>query len=288
MPTRESTLFPPIPGAPWQMGELSWDLRQPLVMGVLNTTPDSFSDGGDFLDPEKALARAREMVTHGAHIIDLGGASSHPQAPQVSAQEELDRVGPLVERLLAEVPLPLSIDTQQPMVAEACLEMGAHLINDVSGLPTDAMAHLSARYDVPLVIMFNNLAEPRDEAVPIIEATKAFFVDRFARAEAAGVKKIVLDPGYGFGKSLDDNLALLRGVARLMEFERPLLVCTSRKGSLGKITGEKDPKQRVGATLASSLLAVAQGAAMIRVHDVREFRQALDTWLAVGTPTTPE
>ena len=284
-------IYPPqklMPATIWQLGSLSWNLHTPLVMGVLNVTPDSFSDGGEYLGQDAALTRAQELGAMGADILDVGGASSHPAAVQTPVAEEMSRVVPLVERLMRIGSHPISIDTQQPEVAKACLDLGAHLINDVSGLPDDSMARVAAQYDVPLVIMFNNLAVPREEGVPVTEAMRSFFVERIARAEAAGARRIILDPGYGFGKSLEDNLALLRGLGRLAELRRPIMICTSRKGSLGRITGEREPRQLAGATIASSLFAVAQGAVLVRVHDVREFRQALTTWQAIGGALQPE
>jgi len=250
-------------------------------MGVLNATPDSFSDGGEFLEVEAAVAHARQLATEGADLIDLGGASSHPKARHTPAQEELERIAPVVERLLKELPLPLSIDTQKPEVAEACLKLGAHLINDVSGLTDPAMARIAARFGVPLVLMFNTLTAPKGEGAAFLPSMAAFFEERIARAEASGARQVILDPGYGFGKTLEENLTLLRGLRRLEPFRRPVLVCTSRKGSLGRITGEKDPKLRLGATLATSLYAVREGAHMIRAHDVKALHQELLTWHAI-------
>jgi dihydropteroate synthase len=251
-------------------------------MGVLNATPDSFSDGGEYLEPERALARARQMQGEGADLLDLGGASSHPRARPVPPQEELERIAPVVERLLAEVPLPLSIDTQRPEVARACLELGAHLVNDVGGLVQPEMAGLAAREGVPLVITYNNLAVPKEASgLSFLSDMLAFFDERLDMAEAAGATQLILDPGYGFGKTLEENLMVLRALPLLQRFNRPLLVCTSRKGSLGRITGEPVPRQRLGASLASSLYAVVQGAHLVRVHDVKEFHQALLTWRAI-------
>lgn len=278
---------PILPLPPWQVGGARWDFRHPLIMGVLNATPDSFSDGGEYFSLEAALARARELVEEGADVIDLGGASSHPLASPVSPAEELARIQGIVARLVAEVPIPISIDTQRPEVAEVCLGLGAHLINDVGGLPGPAMAEVAARHGVPLVIMCNNFAHPRPPGLPLLEAMEAFFAERVALAESAGVSRIILDPGYGFGKTLVENLELLRGLSQLRSLRRPLLVCTSRKGSLGRITGEKDPRQRLAGTLASSLYAVEQGAAMIRAHDVRPLGQALRTWSAIREPGEP-
>jgi dihydropteroate synthase len=269
------------PPPPWRVGGQAWDFRRPLIMGVLNATPDSFSDGGEFVEVEAAVAHARQLAAHGADLIDLGGASSHPKARHTPAQEELDRIAPVVERLLRELPLPLSIDTQKPEVAEACLKLGAHLVNDVSSLPEPAMATLAGRFGVPLVIMWNTMTAPKGAGPAFLTSMAAFFAERIARAEAAGARQLILDPGYGFGKTLEENLTVLRGLPRLATFERPVLVCTSRKGSLGRITGEKDPKLRLGATLATSLYAVRAGAHMIRVHDVQALHQELLTWHAI-------
>jgi len=278
------TLPPPqriTPAPPWGVGPARWDFRLPLIMGVLNATPDSFSDGGEYIELEAALAHGRQLAADGADMIDLGGASSHPLAKPVSAQEELDRIGAVLERLLRELPVPLSIDTQKPGVAEHCIRMGAHLINDVSGLTDPAMAQVAAKHDAPLVVMFNTLTVPKGTGPDLLPSMERFFEQRIATADAAGVKRLILDPGYGFGKTLEENLTVLRGLGRLRRFARPILACTSRKGSLGRITGEANPKERLGATLATSLYAVCQGAHMVRVHDVKAFHQELRTWEAI-------
>lgn len=281
---------PPLPELPWQVGPARWDFSRPLIMGVLNATPDSFSDGGDFLSPVQALAQAQRLWREGADVIDLGGASSHPQAPSVSPQEELRRIAPVLERLLAEVPLPVSLDTQCPVVAEQALAMGAHLINDVSGLIDPAMARLAGRREVPLVITYNNLTVPKEASgLSFLSDMLAFFDERIAEAEAAGVRRIILDPGYGFGKTLEENLTVLRALPLLRRFNRPVLACTSRKGSLGRLVDEPEPKERLGASIASSLYAAVQGAQLIRVHDVKAFRQAWLTWRAIdGHEVDPE
>ena len=270
------------PAPPWRVGRARWDFEQPLVMGVLNATPDSFSDGGEFLQPERALRRAQQMLEEGADVLDLGGASSHPQARPVSPQEELERIATLVERLAAELPLPLSIDTQVPAVAEECLRLGAHLVNDVSGLVSPDMARVAARHDVPLVITYNNFAVPKEASgLSFTSDLLAFFAERLDEVESLGLRRVILDPGYGFGKSLEENLIVLRSLPLLQRFNRPVLVCTSRKGSLGKLVGEAVPRERLGASLASSLYAVTRGAHLVRVHDVKAFRQALLTWRAI-------
>ncbi len=287
-PPGASSATPPAALPTWQVGAGRWDFRRPLIMGVLNATPDSFSDGGEYLEVGSAVARAHELAQEGADVIDLGGASSHPKAKPVPAREELERIVPVVERLLREVPLPLSIDTQKPEVAEVCLKLGAHLINDVSGLTDLAMARLTARFDVPLVIMFNTNVAAKGAGRDFLPSMVSFFADRVAQAGAAGCRKLILDPGYGFGKTLEENLTVLRGLGRLQPFRRPVLVCTSRKGSLGRLTGEKNPKQRLGATLATSLYAVRQGSHMIRLHDVKAFHQELLTWHAIESLVVQE
>ena len=284
-PPQHAAFHPP---APWNIGGREWDFRRPLIMGVLNATPDSFSDGGEYLEVEAAMAHARQLAAEGADLIDLGGASSHPKARHTPAQEELDRIAPVVERLLRELPLPLSIDTQKPGVAEACLKLGAHLINDVSGLGDDTMARLAGRFRVPLVIMWNTMNARKGQGREFLPSMVEFFEQRIALAERAGARHLILDPGYGFGKTLDENLTVLRGLPRLMHFHRPVLVCTSRKGSLGRITGEKDPKLRLGATLATSLYAVREGAHMIRVHDVQALHQEVLTWNAIESVRVEE
>lgn len=273
------------PAPPWQLGGQAWDFHRPLIMGVLNATPDSFSDGGEFLAPERAVARARQMAAEGADVIDLGGASSHPLARPTSPQEELDRVAPVVERVLAEVPLPLSIDTQTPAVAEACLKLGAHLINDVSGLVSLDMAHVAARHGATLVVTYNNYTVPKEASgLSFLSDMLAFFDERLEEVHAAGVRRVVLDPGYGFGKTLEENLTVLRKLPLLWRFNCPVLICTSRKGSLGRLAGEPQPKERLGASVASTLYAVTHGAHLARVHDVKAFRQALLTWQAIVGP----
>lgn len=277
------------PSVPWDMAPAMWDFSRPLILGVLNITPDSFSDGGDNMRPETALARAKEMAAEGADMIDLGGASSHPKAAQTSIQEELSRVLPILERLNQEVSLPFSIDSQHPEVAEACLALkrkdtgvsGIRLINDVSGMTNPEMARMAARHDAVLVITYNNFTVPKEASgLSFVSDMLAFFDERIEEAQALGVQRMVLDPGYGFGKTLQENLTVLQALPLLQRFQRPIMACTSRKGSLGRLTGEANPRERLGASLASTLYAVTQGAHMVRVHDVKACHQALTTWRA--------
>ena len=283
-PDGEMLLPPPRmePAAPWRVGPAEWDFRAPMVMGVLNVTPDSFSDGGQYLDPERAVARALEIEREGAHVLDVGGASSHPHARPVSPHEELARVAPVLERLAGKLGIPVSIDTQRPEVAEGALALGAHLINDVSGLARPDMAQVAARRDVPLVIMHNGWAlPPRAPGDALMPGLLAFLRERIALAESLGARRVILDPGYGFGKSLEENLTTVRSLNALRALRRPVLICTSRKGSLGRIVAEPEPGERLGAVLSTSLFAAFQGANLIRVHDVKPFRQALQAWMAV-------
>jgi dihydropteroate synthase len=270
------------PPAPWRIGSAEWTFRNPLLMGVINVTPDSFSDGGRYLEPKRAFNHGSVLETDGADILDVGGASSHPQASPVDTETELARVAPVVEDLLRETRLLVSIDTRNPVVAEQCLKLGAHLINDVSGLVRPEMARVAARHGVPLVITHNGWALPaRPPGQGFMESVIAFFRERLKQCSEVGVERVILDPGYGFGKTLEENLTLLRSLNMLRQFKRPVLICTSRKGSLGRIVDEPDPADRLGATVASSLFAAFQGANLIRVHDVKPLRQALTTWSAI-------
>ena len=268
------------------------DFSRPRIFGVLNVTPDSFSDGGRFLAPEDALAQARRMVAEGADVIDVGGASSHPQAAPVTPDEELRRLRSVLPALVEELgktsgnqtggPVPISIDTQHPKVAEACLAMGAHIINDVSGMTDNAMARVAAAHGAPMVLTYNNFTVPKEASgLSFLSDMLAFFDERLEEAAALGLERVILDPGYGFGKSLQENLILLRSLHMLGRFGRPVLICTSRKGSLGRLTGEAVPSERLGASLATTLFAITQGAVLARVHDVKAFHQALTAWWAI-------
>lgn len=254
-------------------------------MGVLNVTPDSFSDGGLCLHPEHAQEHARRMVAAGANWIDIGGVSSHPKAAPVSEQEELQRVLPVVRMLTSDLSVPLSIDTCSPAIARACLREGVQAINDVSGRFSAEMAALASSYRVPLVLTCNHLRIPRPpRGTPLLPSMLAFFRRRIHMLRAAGVETLWLDPGYGFGKTLAENLEVLRNLHALHVFDAPVLVCTSRKGSLGRITGERIPRERLGASVASSLFAMLHGAHIVRAHDVKALRQALHTWQTISDP----
>jgi dihydropteroate synthase len=239
-------------------------------MGILNVTPDSFSDGGNFIDVDRALDHAKKMVKEGADIIDVGGESTRPGSQEVSSQDEIARVLPVVERLVAEVNAPVSVDTYKAAVAQRVLEAGAHMINDVWGLQRDAdMAGVVAKYSVPVCIMHNqNGTEYQKD---IMGAISDFFKKSISIALKAGVKKqnIILDPGIGFGKNLEQNIEVMSRLGELNDLGYPILLGTSRKSMFGKIL-DLPPNQRLEGTLATTVMGIIQGVDIIRVHDITE------------------
>jgi dihydropteroate synthase len=256
------------------------------LMGVVNVTPDSFSDGGLYLDPARAVEHGRQLEQSGAAILDVGGESTRPGAQEVPAEEELRRVVPVVEGL-AEMDATVSIDTSKAVVAEAALDMGAAIVNDVTALRADPeMAALCADRDATVVLM-HMLGSPRTmQREPayddVVADVRSFLAARIEAAMAAGVgeERIWLDPGIGFGKTAEHNMELLRRLSELRELGRPLVIGTSRKSFIGKVDGS-DASQRLGGTIASSVLAAAEGAEVLRVHDVAEVAQAMAVAAAV-------
>lgn len=255
----------------------------PVLMGALNVTPDSFSDGGDFFSPEGAAARAAAMLDEGAHIIDVGGESTRPGSDPVPPEEEARRVVPVIQKILAERPDALiSIDTYRSATAEAALEAGAGMVNDVSALRGDPrMADVVADAHCSVVLM-HMLGEPktmqRDPRYgDVVREVRGFLAERAEHAVAAGVEErsVILDPGIGFGKTLDHNLALLNHLDALVELGFPVLFGASRKSFIGKITGVEDAKERLFGTVAANVIAYERGATLFRVHDVRANREAL-------------
>ncbi len=240
------------------------------IMGIVNITPDSFSDGGDFFSLDKAVYHAKEMLRQGADIIDIGGESSRPGHTRISAEEELERVMPVIERIIDETDAIVSLDTMRAEVAEEGLNCGVHIINDIWGLQGDGkMAKVVAKYDVPVIIMHNK--HDTHYEGDIIEEMNGFFKKSIEIALDAGIDedKIVLDPGIGFGKVFEQNILVLR---RLNEFKKlgfPILLGTSRKSSLGRILGVP-PKERLEGTLATTAIGIMQGVDIVRVHDVEE------------------
>jgi dihydropteroate synthase len=249
---------------------------RPVVMGVLNLTPDSFSDGGKFVDPQRAIAHARQMIADGADIIDVGAESTRPYggAVRVSAEEERGRLAPVLGPVCA-LGTPVSIDTMKAEVARWALTQGAAMINDVWGLQRDPdMAAVVAEHRTPVVIMHNR--DQADPAIDIMADIEAFFARSLGLASQAGVarERIVLDPGIGFGKTPQQSIEALARVERLQAFGLPLLVGASRKRFIDTIS-PAPPDRRIGGSIAAHVLAVLKGAAIIRAHDVAETVQAL-------------
>ena len=257
-------------------------LGRPAVMGVLNVTPDSFSDGGRFCDPERAIAHARRMQAEGADIIDIGAESTRPygDAVAVPLEEEMRRLEPVLHAIVG-LGLPVSIDTIKAVVARAALASGAAIVNDVWGLQRDSdMARLAAEQRAPVVIMHNRTAA--DPSIDIMTDIAAFFTRSLEIAERAGVARdrIVLDPGIGFGKTPEQSVTAIARLAELKSFRCPLLVGASRKRFINTIS-PAPPGQRLGGSIASHLIAVANGAAIVRTHDVAETVQALRVAAAI-------
>jgi dihydropteroate synthase len=254
---------------------------RPSVMGVVNVTPDSFSDAGVHLDPDIAAASARRMIDEGAAIVDIGGESTRPGSESVSADEELRRVVPVLERLQGEV--PASIDTAKSKVARRALELGAVLVNDVTALRADpALIEVAAEHDAYVCLMHMR-GEPRTMQLDphyddVVSEVAAFLEERLAFAVAHGVRedRICLDPGIGFGKTVEHNVELLRRFDALLALGRPVLVGLSRKSTLGKLIGDRNAKTGpLSASLAAAVAAYERGATILRVHDVREHVEAL-------------
>jgi len=253
---------------------------QTRVMGILNTTPDSFSDGGLWTAPEAALEHAVHMAESGADVIDIGGESTRPGAGEVPVQEELDRVIPLVEAVIRETGVPVSVDTSKPEVMEAAVNSGAAMINDVFALRREGALAMAAKLKVPVCIMHMQ-GRPRDmQQEPryddVVSEVLQFLLARAGACEQAGIPSghIAIDPGFGFGKSHQHNIALFRAIPRFCATDYPVLIGVSRKSLLGKLTS-RPVTDRVAASIVSAVLAAQAGAAMVRVHDVAETVDAL-------------
>jgi dihydropteroate synthase len=261
------------------------DLSRPRVMGILNVTPDSFSDGGSFLALDDALRQAERMVAEGADILDIGGESTRPGAAAVAPDEELARVVPVVERLRDAVGVPLSIDTSKPEVMRAAVAAGAGMINDVSALRAAGAIAAAAQLAVPVCLMHMQ-GEPRTmQSAPqysnVADDIIAYLAARVSACEAGGVerRRLLVDPGFGFGKTLQHNLELLRDLGEFARLGLPLLVGISRKSMLGAVTG-RPVEGRLAASVAAAVMAVERGARIVRVHDVGATVDALDLWQA--------
>lgn len=256
-------------------------------MGVLNLTPDSFSDGGVFFAPDAALRRAERMLEEGVDIIDIGGESTRPGAADVSAEDEIARVVPVVRALARRLPVPISVDTSKPAVMRAAAEAGATLINDVRALRAPGALATAAALGLPVCLMHMQ-GEPRTmQADPsygdVVAEVRAFLAERIAAAVAAGVPaaSLLIDPGFGFGKRLPHNLGLLARLRELCDLDVPLLVGLSRKSMLGTLTG-RDVSERLPASLAAAVIAAERGAKLLRVHDVAATVDAVKVVVAVA------
>ena len=255
----------------------------PVVVGILNVTPDSFSDGGDFLDPEAAALRAAAMLDEGAGMLDVGGESTRPGSDPVSQEEEIRRVVPVIERILSVRPeAVISVDTYRSGTATAALEAGASLVNDVTAIRGDPrMASVIQEAGCPVILMHMQ-GEPKTmqkdpHYKDVVREVRDFLAERAEYAVAAGVRpeNIIVDPGVGFGKNLEHNLALLHNLDEIVDLGFPVLIGASRKSFIGRITGVQEARDRVSGTVATTVLAFEQGATFFRVHDVRANREAL-------------
>ncbi|ODB83039.1 dihydropteroate synthase [Candidatus Thiodiazotropha endoloripes] len=263
------------------------DLSQPQVMGILNLTPDSFSDGGRFTARDAAIKHAMQMIDEGAAIIDVGGESTRPGAQPVTAQQEMDRVIPLIETLAGEIPLPISVDTSKAEVMREAVSAGAGMINDVMALRDSGALEAAAEAAVPVCLMHMQ-GEPRSmQCNPhyddVVDDVKTFLQQRLDACVASGIPqdRLIVDPGFGFGKTLPHNLALLDGLQNLEQLGVPLLVGISRKSMIGALLGERAVEERLYGSLAAAVMAAMKGSAILRVHDVQATVDALKIVSAV-------
>lgn len=269
-------------------------LNRPRVMGIVNVTPDSFSDGGLHAEVDAAVAHALRLAEEGADVLDIGGESTRPGAKDVSVDEELARVIPVIERLARETALPISIDTSKPEVMRAAVAAGAGMINDVYALRREGALDAAAALGVPVVLMHMQ-GEPRSmqdapDYEDVVADVHRFLAERIFSAEMAGIakKKIVVDPGFGFGKTTAHNLALLARFERFVDLGVPTLAGLSRKRTIGEVTGRDDPHDRVFGSVAAHLIAAQRGARILRVHDVAATVDALKVWNAVAAVPMPK
>ena len=267
-------------------GQLSLDLSQPHIMGILNVTPDSFSDGGKHNSQEAAIAHALKMMQEGATVIDVGGESTRPGATEVSVEEEIQRVVPVVQAL-SKYNVVISIDTSQPEVIKAAVKAGAHIWNDVRALTRPNALKTAAELNIPVIIMhmrgepttMNNLDQYNDVTEDVIAELKL----RVSDALSAGVRpeNIMIDPGFGFAKNAQQNLKLLKEFYKLNEMGYPILSALSRKRFIGEALGGVDAQQRAVGSVAAHLLSIQQGACMVRAHDVKAMADAIAVWKAM-------
>jgi dihydropteroate synthase len=268
-------------------------LDRPRIAGIINVTPDSFSDGGRFLDARRAIEHGLKLVGEGADLLDVGGESTRPGAEEVSAGDEIARVVPVIEVLAKQTSVPIAIDTSKPEVMRAAIAAGAGFINDVYALRREGALDAAAQLKVP-VCLVHMQGEPRSmQDAPhyddVVSDVRRFLAERIFACEMSGIdkKRIVVDPGFGFGKTLENNLALLRALDQFASLGVPLLVGLSRKAMIGTLTGRDKQADRAVGSAAVALLAVQKGAAIVRVHDVAATRDALAVWEGVASGFKP-
>ncbi|UQY89057.1 dihydropteroate synthase [Stenotrophomonas rhizophila] len=268
-------------------------LDRPRVMGIVNVTPDSFSDGGAHDNTEAAVAHGLQLVAEGADLLDIGGESTRPGAAPVPLEEELRRVVPVIEQLARQTQVPISIDTFKPEVMRAAVAAGAGMINDIHALRQDGALAAAAELGVPVVLMHMQGEPGSMQDTPhyddVVAEVHRFLVDRMFSAEMAGIakKNLVIDLGFGFGKTTDHNMILLARSARFLELGVPMLAGLSRKRSIGELTGREAPRERVAGSVAAHLIAAQRGATILRVHDVAPTVDALKVWAAVDAVPMP-
>ena len=269
-------------------------LDQPRVVGIINVTPDSFSDGGQFADLESAVAHGVRLAEEGADMLDVGGESTRPGSADVSVEEELRRVLPVIEQLIARTALPIAVDTSKPEVMRAAVAAGAGMINDVYALRREGAMDAAADLRVPICLMHMQ-GEPRSmQDAPyyddVVGEVHRFLTDRLFACELAGIdrRKVMVDPGFGFGKDLEHNLTLLRRLERFADLGSGVYAGLSRKSMIGTLTGRKDPAERAAGSVAAALIAVQRGARIVRVHDVAATVDAVKVWHAVQSGDKPE
>jgi len=268
-------------------------LDRPRVMGIVNVTPDSFSDGGAHDNTEAAVAHGLQLVAEGADLVDIGGESTRPGAAPVPLEEELRRVVPVIEQLARQTQVPISIDTFKPEVMRAAVAAGAGMINDIHALRQDGALAAAAELGVPVVLMHMQGEPGSMQDTPhyddVVAEVHRFLVDRMFSAEMAGIakKNLVIDLGFGFGKTTDHNMILLARSARFLELGVPMLAGLSRKRSIGELTGREAPRERVAGSVAAHLIAAQRGATILRVHDVAATVDALKVWAAVDAVPMP-
>ena len=268
------------------------ELDRARIAGIVNVTPDSFSDGGHFIDSGKAIAHALKLVDEGADLLDIGGESTRPGAQPVDASDEIARIVPVIEGIAKATAVPISVDTSKPEVMRAAVAAGAGIINDVRALREDGALDAAAALGVPVVLV-HMLGEPRTmqndpQYDDVVGDVHRFLTDRLFACQMSGIdkKKILVDPGFGFGKTLAHNLALLRALERFAEIA-PVVAGLSRKATIGTLTGRENPADRAVGSAAAALIAVQKGALIVRVHDVAATRDALAVWRGVAEGAPP-